>query len=47
MRLTIDTYFNETHRLTVTADSSGQIPEINEGDNTVVRDYKLRKANCG
>ena len=25
----------------------GQIPEINEGDNTFVRDYKLRKASCG
>ena len=47
MRLTVDTYFSETHRLTVVADSSSQVPETNEGDNTTVREYRLDRANCG
>jgi hypothetical protein len=47
MRLTVDTYYGETHRLTVTVDSSAQILETNEGDNTVIREYTLRRADCG
>jgi hypothetical protein len=47
MRLTVDTFFEEAHRLTVIADSGAQIPETHEGDNAVVREYTLRKADCG
>ena len=47
MRLTVDTYFEETHRLTVIVDSNAQILETNEGDNAVVREYTLRRADCG
>ncbi|MBZ0299074.1 MAG: SH3 domain-containing protein [Anaerolineae bacterium] len=46
MRLTVDTYFEETHRLTLVVDSLAQIPEINEGDNVAIRDYTLRKGDC-
>lgn len=47
MRLTVDTFFEETHRLTVTVDSGAQIAETNEGDNTASRDYTLRRGDCG
>ena len=47
MRLTVDTYYNENHRLTIIVDSASQLPEINEGDNTAVREYTLNRANCG
>ncbi|MAS32505.1 MAG: hypothetical protein CL610_00775 [Anaerolineaceae bacterium] len=46
MRLTVDVYYQEAHRLTVVADSGAQILETNEGDNTFVRDYTLRRGNC-
>lgn len=44
--LTVDTFFNEAHRITIVIDSLSQIAETNEGDNVVVRDYTLQKANC-
>lgn len=44
--LTVDTFFNEAHRITIVIDSLNQIAETNEGDNTVVRDYTLQKAAC-
>ena len=47
MRLTVDTFFNETHRLTVAVDSASQLPETNEGDNAAVREYTLDRAGCG
>lgn len=47
MRLTVDTYFEEGHRLSVTVDSAGQVAETNEGDNTLTREYTLRRGNCG
>lgn len=47
MRLTVDTYFEELHRLTVIVDSGAQILETNEGDNTFIRDYTLRRGDCG
>jgi hypothetical protein len=47
MRLTVDTYFEENHRLTIVVDSLAQIPETNETDNTFIRDYTLRRGTCG
>ena len=47
MRLTVDTFFNETHRLNATVDSAGQVPETNEGDIGGFRDYNLQRGNCG
>jgi uncharacterized protein YgiM (DUF1202 family) len=44
--LTISTFFNEAHRITIVIDSLNQIAETNEGDNVVVRDYTLQKAAC-
>ena len=47
MRLTVDTFFSETHRINVTVDSAGQVAETNEGDNGGFRDYTLQRGNCG
>lgn len=44
--LTISTYYNEVHRLTITVDSSNTIPESNEQDNARVIDYVLQKGAC-
>lgn len=46
MRLTVDTYYNETHRLTIVADAFNQIPETNESDNGRIVDYTLQQAGC-
>lgn len=46
MRLTVSVYYEETHRLTVVADSPAQIVETNETDNAYIRDYTLRRADC-
>lgn len=46
MRLTVDTFYEEAHRLTIAVDSLAQIPETNEGDNSAVRDYTLRRGDC-
>jgi hypothetical protein len=46
MRLTVDTYFNETHRLNISVDTAAQVPETNEGDNFGSRDYTLRRGDC-
>lgn len=45
--LTVSTFYNEAHRITLVIDSLNQIAETNEGDNVVVRDYTLQKAACG
>jgi hypothetical protein len=47
MRLTVDTFFNETHRINATVDSGGQVLETNEGDNSGFRDYTLQRGSCG
>lgn len=47
MRLTVDTYYNEGHRLTLVVDSASQVTETNEGDNAGIREYTLARANCG
>ncbi len=44
--LTVDTFFDEAHRITIVIDSQNQVVETNESDNTVVRDYTLQKAAC-
>lgn len=46
MPLTISTYYNELHRITLTIDSQGQIPESVEGDNTRVVEYTLQRGSC-
>ena len=46
MRMTVSTFYNETHRLTITVDSLNQVPELNEGDNVNLREYVLSRANC-
>lgn len=46
MPLTISTWYNETHRITVVIDPSNQIPETNEGDNTRTIEFTLQKGSC-
>lgn len=46
MPLTISTWYNETHRITVVIDPSNQIPENNEGDNSRTIEYTLQKGDC-
>jgi uncharacterized protein YgiM (DUF1202 family) len=44
--LTVSTFYNELHRITITIDSAGQIAETNEGDNVNSLTYTLSKASC-
>ncbi len=44
--LTVGTYYNEQHRIVFVVDSSNQIPETNESDNTREALYTLEKAGC-
>ncbi|MCZ2099608.1 MAG: SH3 domain-containing protein [Anaerolineae bacterium] len=44
--MTISTYYNEVHRLTITVDSGSIIPESNETDNVRVIEYVLQKGAC-
>jgi len=44
--LTVSTFFNEAHRISIVIDSLNQVAETNESDNSVVRDYTLQKASC-
>jgi hypothetical protein len=44
--ITVSTFFNETHRVTVVLDPSAQIPETNRGDNTSTREFTLQKGGC-
>lgn len=44
--VTVSTFFNEEHRVTITIDPSNQIPETNEGDNTNVTAFTLQRAGC-
>lgn len=46
MPLTVSTWYNETHRITLVIDPSNQIPENNEGDNSRTIEYTLQKGNC-
>lgn len=45
--ITVSTFFEETHRLTITLDQRDDIPESNENDNIVTTDYVLQQAGCG
>ncbi len=44
--LTVDTFFEERHRIEVLIDSNSSVLETNEGDNFVTRDYTLEVADC-
>jgi hypothetical protein len=44
--MTVDTNYNETHRLILTADILREIPEENEDDNTAVKEYTLQPGTC-
>lgn len=46
MPITISTWYNETHRLTMIIDPSNAIPETNEGDNQTAVEYVLQKGAC-
>jgi hypothetical protein len=46
MPLTVSTWHSETHTITLTIDSSNQIPETVEGDNVRTVQYTLAKGTC-
>jgi uncharacterized protein YgiM (DUF1202 family) len=46
MPLTISTWYNETHTITLTIDPSNQIPETVEGDNVRTIQYTLAQGSC-
>lgn len=46
MPLTISTYTNETHRITLTIDPANEVPEALDSDNTQTLDYVLQKGAC-
>lgn len=46
MPLTVSTYFDEDHRLTLVIDPNNQIPETQDGDNRVELTYRLAKGSC-
>lgn len=46
MPLTVSTWYNETHRITLTIDPQNLIPETQLGDNTRVIEYVLAQGGC-
>ena len=46
MPLTISTWYNEQHTITLVIDPSNQIPETNESDNVRTITYTLQKGSC-
>jgi len=44
--MTIGTYYNEQHNVTVNVDPSNQIPETTKGDNVKSLSYTLNRASC-
>jgi hypothetical protein len=46
MPLTISTWYNETHNITLVIDPSNQIPETTKGDNSRTISYTLAKGSC-
>ncbi|MEP7290343.1 MAG: SH3 domain-containing protein [Chloroflexota bacterium] len=46
MPLTISTFYNEGHRITLVIDPGNQIPETVEGDNTRTIEYTPQKGSC-
>ncbi len=47
VRMTVTAFFEESHRVTMVADSAGAIRESNEGDNVLTFDYTLEQGDCG
>ncbi len=46
MPLTVSTWYNESHRISLTIDPSNLITETNEGDNSRTVEYVLQKGSC-
>lgn len=46
MPLTVSTWYNETHRITLTIDPGNGIPETQKGDNVRTIEYTLQKGGC-
>lgn len=46
MPLTISTWYDETHRITLTIDPANEVPEALESDNTQTLNYVLQKGAC-
>ncbi|MFN8527398.1 MAG: SH3 domain-containing protein [Anaerolineae bacterium] len=46
MPLTVSTWYNEQHRITLVIDQGNTIPETNKGDNTQTITYTLNKGGC-
>jgi hypothetical protein len=44
--LTVSSYYNEGHTLTIIVDPNNQIAETDENDNRNSRDYELRRGSC-
>jgi len=44
--LTVNTFFNEEHRIVVTLDTTNAVAETNESDNTVTTTYTLAQGSC-
>ncbi len=47
MPLTVSTYFDELHRITLVIDQANQIPETTLDDNVRTIEYVLQKGGCG
>ena len=46
MPLTISTFYNETHRITISIDPGSQISESNEADNLLSVESTLQRGGC-
>jgi uncharacterized protein YraI len=46
MPITVSTWYDEDHRLTLVIDPNNQIPETQDGDNRVEVTYRLAKGSC-
>ncbi len=46
MPLTVSTWYNEGHTITLVIDPGNEVPETNEGDNTRTLNYVLQKGSC-
>ncbi|MDX2141058.1 MAG: SH3 domain-containing protein [Chloroflexota bacterium] len=46
MPLTVSTFYDETHRLTLVIDPTNSVPDINRGNNVRTIEYVLQKGAC-
>jgi uncharacterized protein YraI len=46
MPLTVSTFYDQEHRITLTLDSNNEVAETNEADNVTIITYTLAKGNC-